>query len=134
MIDITQKIIEAGSHAHGWTREKARHALSVLAVLYPEATVDWEEGDEDWGRVICRGVATAYVSARCPLVFVQADDGTAARQVSSHLGVIAIAAQDFDVPSFSVDPSALSDLARRPLTRNVRYDRATVNDIWWATV
>lgn len=134
MIDITRKIIEAGLLAHGWTREKARSALSALAALYPEATVDWEEGDENWGRVISRGAATAYVSARCPLAFVQADDEPAAERVSSQLDVVAIAVQDFDAPSFSVDPAALSELARRPLTENVRYDRASVNEIWWATV
>jgi hypothetical protein len=134
MIDITQKIVEAASPAHDWTGEKVRHALSTLAGLYPEATIDWEEGDEDWGRVISRGAATAYVSARRPLAFVQADDETAAQRVSSQLGIAAITVHDFDAPSLSVDPTALSELTRRPLTKNVLYDRASVNEIWWATV
>jgi hypothetical protein len=128
MIDITQKFVEAGSLDHEWTRENVRHALSTLAGLYPEATVDWEEGDEDWGRVISRGAATAYVSARRPLAFVQADDGTAAQRISSQLGIVAIAVQDFDAPSLSVDPTALSGLTRRPLTKNVLYNRASVNE------
>jgi len=134
MTDITSKIVSAGSLAHGWTPEKVRHALSALAELYPEGTVDWEEGNEEWGRVISRGEVTAYVSARCPLAFVQADDEAEAQRVSSQLSILAIAVQDFDAPSINVDPSALSELTRRPLTKNVSYDRASVNEIWWATV
>jgi hypothetical protein len=118
----------------GWTHEKARHALSALAQLYAEGAVDWEAGDEEWGRVMSRGEATAYMSARCPLAFVRADDESAVRPVSSRLGIIAIAVQDFDAPSISVDPAALSHLTRRPLTGNVPYGRASVNEIWWATV
>jgi hypothetical protein len=134
MTDITSKLVEAGALAHGWTREKVRDALSALARLYPDGTAEWEEGDEDWGRIISRGEAMAYVRAKCPLAFVRAEAEGAAQRVSSQVGLVAIAVQDFDTPSLSVDPSALSQLTRRTLTRNVSYDRASVNDIWWATV
>jgi hypothetical protein len=134
MTDITSKIMEARSLSQGWTREKVRHALAALAELHPDGTVDWEERDEDWGRVISRGAAMAYVSARCPLAFVQADDETAAQRLSAQVDIVAITVQDFDVSSVSVDPSALSELTRRPLTENVLYDSASVNEIWWATV
>jgi hypothetical protein len=50
------------------------------------------------------------------------------------VGLIAIAVRDFDAPSIRVDPAALAHLTRRPLTENVSYDKASVNEIWWATV
>jgi len=134
MIDITFEIGHARSLGHDWTSERVRHALSELAALYPGGTIDWEEGDENWGRVVCRGETTAYVSARCPLAFVQADDVAAVEQVSSRLGIIAIAVRDFDAPTINVEPLALYDLAERPLTKNIPYDKASVNEIWWATV
>lgn len=134
MTDITSKVAGAVSSTHLWTREKVRHALSALVELYPEATVDWEEVDEDWGRVISRGEVTAYVNAICPLAFVQADDEATAQRVWPGLGIVAIAVPDFDAAALSVDPSVLSGLTRRPLTKNVSYDRASVNEIWWATV
>lgn len=108
--------------------------MSALAGLHPDGQVDWEEGDEEWGRVISRGKEVAYVSARRPLAFVQADDEAATQPAWSWLGIVVIAVRDFDSPSISVDPSALADLTRRPLTENVSYRKASVNEIWWATV
>ena len=134
MTDITSKIVEARSLASHRAPEKVRHILSVLAELYPGSAIDWEEGDEEWGRVISQGAATAFVNARCPLDFVKADDDTAAQRISGQLGVVAIPVQDFDAPTLSVDPSALYELARRPLTKNVPCDSASVNEIWFATV
>jgi hypothetical protein len=134
MTDITSKIVEASSRASLWTPEMVRHALSLLAELYPGSTVDWEEGDEEWGRVVSRGTAAAYVSARCPLAFVKADDETAAQRLSAQLGIVAVSVQDFDAHSVSVAPSALSELTRRPLTKNVSYEKASVNELWFATV
>lgn len=134
MTNITSKIVEARSLTSHWSSEKVRHALSVLAELYPGSVVDWEEGDEEWGRVISQGSEMAYVNARCPLIFVKARDETAGQRLSAQLDTVTIPAQDFDTPSISVDPSVLSELTRRPLTKNVSYDRVSVNEIWFATV
>ena len=137
MIDITSKLNDAMLLSPGWTHEKVRHALSTLAALYPESEIDWEEGDEEWGRVVCCGKEKAFVSVRFPFVFVQADDEALRRQISSQLGVIAVAVRDFDDPSISVDPTVLSNFTGSPgspLTENVSYEAASVNDIWWATV
>lgn len=134
MIDITSQIENGISLGLDWTRDKVRLTLSVLAELYPESSVDWDVPDEEWGSVISCGAPKAYVSAKCPLAFVQTEDETMIQQISSRLGIIVIAMQDFDAPLISVDPSVLSKLAGRPLTDDVSYDQASVNDIWWATI
>jgi len=134
MIDLTSKLDDVRSLGHDWTREQVRRALSALAALCPGGTVDWEEGDEEWGRVISRGEVAAYVSARRPLAFILSHDEAEVRQVSSRLGLVAIAADDFDAPSFRVAPSALAHLTQRALTEHVCYDKASVNDLWYATV
>jgi hypothetical protein len=134
MTDITSRIVAAESLATGWGREKVRQALSALAELYPEGTVDWEEGDEDWGRVVSGGGVIAFVSAIRPIAFVLAHDELAAQRALLQMSIVIVPARDFDDRSFIVDPSVLSELARRPLTKNVSYNRASVNDIWWATV
>jgi len=134
MTDITPQVTEAALRCQGWTFERVRAALSVLAEVYSGATVDWEEPDEDWGRVISDGEPAAYISARCPIAFVRADGEAAAQSVLTTLGVVVISARDFDAPSFRVDRHVLSRLSRRPLTENVSYERTSVNEIWWATV
>ena len=134
MIDITSKINNALLLNHGWTNEKVRHSLLTLAELYPESMIDWEEGIEEWGRVVYCGKETAYVSARCPFAFIQAEDDEMCLRISSRLGLIGVVVRDFDEKSISVDHFVLSELTRRPLTKNVSYDRASVNEIWWATV
>lgn len=134
MIDITSKIDDAMALRGGWTRERVHQALSLLVRLYPEGVVDWDEGDEQWGRIIARGEARAYVSARCPLAFVWDESEEVVQGVSSRLGIIVMSVRDFDAPSISVDPAALSRLTRKPLPGVVSYGRASVNDIWWATV
>lgn len=134
MIDLTLKINNAKLLSCSWTHDKVRQALSTLAGYFPGDMVDWEEGDEEWGRVISRGEATAYVSARLPLAFVRSDHETAAQQVSLRMEIITISVPDFDAPAVTVDLGAISDLSGRALTKNVSYDRASVNDIWWATI
>ena len=134
MINITPKIIEAGALNREWTYDDVRYALSSLASQFAEGVFDWEEGDEEWGRVISLGEATAYVSARLPLAFIQADNSHPAQAVASRLGIIAIFVPDFDATAIRVDHEALSRLSQRPLTENVSYEAASVNEIWWSTV
>jgi hypothetical protein len=134
MIDITPKINEAAALDRGWAEDEVRHALSDLASLFPEGIVDWEPGDEEWGRIVSRGEVTAYVSARLPIAFIRADDGGPARVIASRLGIVAISVPDFDATSIRVDPEVLSRLSQEPLTENVSHEAASVNDIWWATV
>lgn len=135
MMDITRHILEARSLATGWGRKKVRRALKALAKRYPEAAVDWEEGDEEWGCIVSCNDAVAYVSARYPIALVKIDGETAPGGQPSLLpGVVVIGVRDFDDPCLSVDPSVLFELGQRPLSENVRYDRASVNDLWWATV
>ena len=134
MNDITSRIVAAEPLATGWGYEKVRQALSALSELYPQSTVDWEEGDEEWGRIISRGDVTAYVSAMRPIAFVLGDNELAANQALSQMSIVIIAARDFDDRFFSIDPSALSELAHRPLTKILSYGSVSVNEIWWATV
>lgn len=134
MIDITPKINEAGALDRAWTHDEVRHALATLAGLFAEGLVDWEPGDEEWGRIVSIGKVTAYVSARLPIVIIRGDDSGPARAIASQLGIVAIAVPDFDAIAIRVDLEALSRLSPGPLSENVSYEAASVNDIWWATV
>ena len=134
MIDITPKIRAVKLLAHVWTRERVCHALTELAGLYPGAAIDWEEGDEEWGRVVCGGKAVAIVSARCPFAFVEANEETLVQPISTRLGITVVTVPDFDARSITIDPPALSNFSEGPLTENVSCESVSVNDIWWATV
>lgn len=134
MHDITRLITEARSRAADWTGGKVRRALRDLSARYPGSAMDWEEGGEAWGRVVAGHQAVAYVSAQAPFAFMRSDDPAEARGAAVRLGIVAVAVADFDAPVIRVDPAALAGLATRPLTVNVAYGKASVNDLWWATV
>ncbi len=92
--------------------------------------IDWECGNEQWGRIIdARGVQ-ALVCARVPLGFAQ-EDLDPARMTER---VFWMKVCSMDQPLFEVDRRLLEEVFGRPLSDNVDYSRLSVNDLWWATV
>jgi hypothetical protein len=127
-------LADAKSKAASWTVVEVKLWLTSLANAWPDWQLDWEEGDENWIRVLSDGRVLGYVSAEMPIAFFQ--DAYAAKVVGLARGGLPIvhAAEDFDLPAFSTTRREMEDIFGRALSTSLDYGRLSVNDLWWATV
>lgn len=114
-----------------WTHERVDEALQALAVQSPGSRVDWEPGDEEWGRVVdTDGGVVGLVCARIPI--------GAARNDISRAGLpkflIWIGFGSTNEPEFQVAPEILEEVFGRQVSRSINYRSLSLNDLWWATV
>ena len=129
MMDLTDDFRAAYEKRASWSHELALQVLQRIAQGC-DGTVDWEQGDEEWGRVLDGDVVVALVRARWPLVLVL--ESIDVGQQSSDTVVITYT--DIEAPDFRIDPSWLCSAIERTLTENVNYESISISDLWWATV
>jgi hypothetical protein len=134
MNDLTPVFVTASTICHEWSPETIRFVLSSLAKCFPQGTVDWEQGDESWGRVISGGKVVAYVSAYWPLAIVVPLCEKQAREACARIPIEFLVVPSFAEKAFSVDKEALETLYSRPLSGNIDYLQFSIDDLWWATV
>lgn len=97
----------------------------------PLGYIDWEVGDEEWGRAVdSDGGVAAIVCARVPACAVY-EPGSAGPIIP---GVSTVYYQSFDDRCYHVSPSVLEDVFRRRITRSINYERLSFAELWWATV
>ena len=124
--DIFRKAMQARP---GWTRHDVHELASTL--LRKGLHVDWEEGDENWCRILdAEGQTHALVCALVPLVFVRGDMSP----TPSVPEACCVAFQDEDAPEFSVDEALLAECFEKPMTNVVDFGRLSVQELWYATV
>lgn len=114
------------------------HPSMVLAVLHtvksfiPGAQVDWEQGDEEWGRIITPdGEVAALVCARLPFGFISAPEVDPA---TLPIALTWVQVANMSEAAFTVDKRALEDAFERRLSDNIDYAALSAQDLWWATV
>jgi hypothetical protein len=132
MIDLRAILAKAIAAKQIW------HSSMVLAVLHtvesfiPDAWVDWEQGDEEWGRIIMPdGKVAVLVCARLPLGFISAPAVDPAALPTELTWVQVASMSD---AAFIVDQRALEDAFGRQLSDNIDYTALSAQDLWWATV
>ncbi|XYH97997.1 hypothetical protein ACMHYB_61370 [Sorangium sp. So ce1128] len=114
-----------------WTREKVREALRALVARSPGSWVDWEPGDEQWGRVLdADNDVLGLVCARVPIGAAR-DDVPLAELPSA---VTWIQFRHMHDHRYRVAPELLEEVFGRKISRNVDYEDLSMNDLWWATV
>ncbi|WP_159397847.1 hypothetical protein [Sorangium cellulosum] len=114
-----------------WTRENVREALQVLASYSPGSYVEWEPGDEEWGRVLdSDNEIVGLVCARIPIGAVR-DDVPRSELPSA---VTWILFKSTSEPYYQVAPEVLKEVFRREVSRNIDYGSLSLDDLWWATV
>lgn len=133
-IDISSKISEASKHSSAWDTGAVKEMLSLLASQRSEFRVDWEVGDENWGRVTDGQSDVAFVCARIPLIVVLKSLEVAANELGNEYVSEVLIVESFDVHSFSVDAAILEDVFKKSLSPNVNYSALSIHDLWWATV
>jgi hypothetical protein len=132
MTDLRSILTKAIAARQLWQSSQVLSALHTLATLIPGGRVDWEQGGEDWGRVIGRdGSVAALICARLPLGFISASEVDPA-SLPRQLTWIQVASMS--EAAFSVDKQMLEHAFGRELSDNVDYNSLSAQDLWWATV
>ncbi len=127
--DLGSLFRSAQAAAATWRREDVRQALEFLAGS--EFQIDWEPGDEEWGRIIdSGGSCLALICARVPLGIGNeyVDPGRLAARI------FWMKVHSMSEHVFEVDRRLLEEVFGRQLSDNVDYSKLSVDELWWATV
>jgi len=132
MTDLTAILAKAITAKQFWHSSKVLAVLHTVESLIPNARVDWEQGDEESGRIIMPdGRVAALVCARLPFGFISAPEVDPAALPTELTWVQVASMSD---AAFMVDQRALEYAFGRQLSDNVDYTALSAQDLWWATV
>lgn len=127
--DLGNVFRSAQAASGAWNNDGVMEALKLLAGR--EFGIDWEPGDEEWGRVVdSGGNVHALVCARIPLGIVREDMDTA--RMTMHVSWIRV--PSMSEQTYTVDRPLLEQVFGRQLSENIDYSKLSINDLWWATV
>ncbi len=130
--EITRKIELAHGQKATWNAAKVREILAALSTSIPTSNVDWEEGDENWARLIRNGEVVVLICALAPIIFVLSKYSDTVDSVVDDCQIISV--DSFSEQNLAVDKCLLEKLVGRELSDNVNYDKLSVDDLWWATI
>ncbi len=130
-IDLTHVLVRASENAERWTATLVLSTLGSVREAIQGSEVDWEEGDEQWARLLVEQDVVALVSARVPLVLA-AD--LAVSSASFPDFVVWCRTGDMSAMNYRVEKTVLEEIFERELTDNVDYEHLSIHDLWWATV
>lgn len=131
--DISSLVEAAVGKRAEWTGAEVAKALSQLTAQLPGAAVDWEEGDEDWARVLSKdGDVVAYVCTRLPLVILDGREGLLV--IATRPEVVCLEVPGMAAPTFRGEKHRLEAAFGRVLSPNIDYGAFSADDLWWATV
>jgi hypothetical protein len=129
--DLNELFRDGLAGASTWTHAKAGQALQALAAHRPGSRMDWEPGDEEWGRIVdADGGVVGLVCARIPIG--AARDDIPRSQLPDFVTWILF--KSMDEPVYHVTPEILEEVFGRQVSRNVDDGSLSLNDLWWATV
>lgn len=115
-----------------WGVAEARTVLAECRTRIGDSQIDWEEGDENWARLVKNGEVILLVSALIPLTFVLSSYCDALLDVLGDC--VAVPVESFSAESFSVSRQLMEQVVGREVSTNVNYDQLSIDDLWWATV
>ncbi|MCC6527425.1 MAG: hypothetical protein IT373_32560 [Polyangiaceae bacterium] len=131
MTDLTKTLLAAVATAGHWDEAAVADTLGALVAKLPGSRVDWEPGDEQWGRILTSdNQVAAILCVRFPM-------GVALTNlwgVNLPGGVCWVMVDDMFSPGFSVERGALEAAFGRKITDNVNLGQLSINDLWWATL
>jgi hypothetical protein len=117
-----------------WNLGESARVLEEILQCVDNAVIEWEKGDEEWGRIIRNKQVVALVCARFPLVIVLAGLKAALEKAISTPKVSLVSVESMSEKTYSVDKAVLEIFFGRTLSENVDYGKCSIDDLWWATV
>jgi hypothetical protein len=135
MMNLTPMFQQSAEQsATGWSLDAAGRVLEQLRDCLDNSIIDWEKGDEEWGRIIQNQQVVALVCARLPFVIVLAKMKQAVEKALLGSSLSLVSVEDMSAKLFSVDKHILEFLFSKQLSDNIDYEHASIDDLWWATV
>lgn len=128
--DLTEIFRAAFLSKRPWTEADATRVLEALRDRWPGSRIDWEPGDEEWGRVFHeRDGVVGMVCARAPI------GAARARDEPDELpdGVAWLRFESTTDASYSLDRRVLEPIFTR-VSDVVDYAALSLDDLWYATV
>ncbi|WP_437609181.1 hypothetical protein WMF20_49585 [Sorangium sp. So ce834] len=114
-----------------WTHDKVQDVLQALAAHSPGCSVDWEPGDEAWGRVLDADTEiVGLVCARIPIGAVR-DDVPRSELPSDVTWIRFKSTRERD---YQVAPELLEKVFGREVSGSIDYGALSLDELWWATV
>lgn len=131
--DITNCISSAFLDSLIWDRDKFFNYLNQLAYSIEGGIFDWDENaGENWGRILVQEESIIYLYRHSPLIFVQQEFRYAIAKFSDLHCIVFL---DANEEIYSIDRFFLEKWSKgRSMTRGLKNNSLSVNDIWWATV
>lgn len=118
----------------GWNPNSVRKVVAAFRSVLPAASVDWEEGDENWARLMIDGEVVAIVNALVPIVVVLSKLRDKVQGLAENNKVALIVADSFSDHSFCVDKQLVEQVVARELSSNIDYRSLSIDDLWWTTI
>ena len=131
MIDLTPEFRIAFGRRGQWSTSLAQDSLDAIARC-ARGVVDWEPGDEEWGRVLVDQEVAALVHSRWPLALVVAPMVPQPPALGPEIILMSIGS--IESQDYRIDRAWLQSAVGRKLTENVDYEHIAVGELWWATV
>jgi len=132
--DLSKAFQEAQGNVGNWSLPDVRALLDFIAVSRASSHIDWEPGDEEWGRVLEGNAVVAFVCAKVPLVVLHKSLIELVSSINKDGGPLVVVAESFGSESYSVDRQVLESLFGHCITVNISCDSLSITDLWWATV
>jgi hypothetical protein len=130
MIDLDPILRRALSQV-GWGERDTMNALKAIAAACAGSRVDWEEGSEEWGRVLSEtDEVVALVWTRIPLGFAIS---SLAKCPIGDLPIV-LRVDDLADENFRISRDLIEQVLARPVSDNLDYEKLSAQDLWWATV
>ena len=130
-IDLTPLVLRANEYSARWSKALVHSTLRSVLEANPASNVDWEEGDEEWARVLMNQEVGALVCARIPLVLAT---GSIVQPNALPEFVLWHRVGDLSFSIYRVDKATLENVFERELSDNVDYEDLSADEFWWATV
>lgn len=132
-MDLTSIFRQASDSTMSWCPDSAGELLQKICGLLNESVIDWEKGDEDWGRILHQKRVVCLVCARIPLVIIVSD----LKQLVENLidsKCLLFYVNDMSEKTWSVDRRILERIFSKPISDNINYAKFSIDDLWWCTV
>ena len=133
MKNLQDVILLADEKKKYWDKDKIRRVLAILSRAIKPSMVDWEEDDEEWGRIICGGDIIAIICVKLPLIIISSQYEAISKKIDG-ISCLVFPVRDFDLEKHRVSKSILERVFERKLSENLNYEELSINDIWWATI
>lgn len=132
-MNVTSIFKQAYDNRIIWNLDCVAALLEQLRLHICNSTIDWERGNEEWGRILDQNRVVAIVCCRCPLLIAVSE----VKRISHSLidaNIMHIDVMSMSEKTLVMEKSVLEAIFEKELSNNIDYGHLSVDDLWWCTV